>query len=341
MSAPLRIGLAGYGFGGRRFHAPLLASAPECDFLGVVTTSAERQALVAEEHPGARTYASLAELRDGGAEAVAISTPAATHVPLAQEALRLGLAVVCDKPFALDAASARETVDLARSLAVPLSVYQNRREDSDLRTLRRLLAEGALGDLRRVESRFERFRPGSGPGEAGGGTLLDFGSHLVDQAHLLAGPVATVYAEVTSREGALDDDVFLALGHAGGVVSHLWGSWRQAAPGPRWRVTGSTGTWVLQGVDGQEDVLKAGGSPESEGERWGVEPEHAWGRLHRGEAGERVPSERGAWDLYYPAFAAAVRGEGPLPVEPEDAVATATVLDAARRSAVTGEVVRM
>src|SRR4051812_46739337 len=99
---PVRIGLVGYGFGGRYFHAPLISSAAGCDFVGVVTRSEERRALVGREHPGVATFDSLAELAAAGAEGVAISTPADTHSALTDEAIGLGLSVVCDKPFALD-----------------------------------------------------------------------------------------------------------------------------------------------------------------------------------------------------------------------------------------------
>jgi predicted dehydrogenase len=336
--APVRIGLAGYGLGGRYFHAPLLAAAEGCELLGVVTTSPERRRQVAGEL-ACPAFASLAELAEAGAEAVAISTPADTHVPLTQQALHLGLAVACDKPFALDANSARETVRLAEQLQVPLTVYQNRRWDSDFLTLRELLDSGSLGALTRFESRFERFKPEPGPPAAGGGTLLDFGSHLADQALLLAGPVHGVYAEMHFRGGTgLDDDVFIALAHAGGVRSHLWGSWRQGAPGPRLRATGTLGTYVIADADGQEARLRSGASPAA-GQRWGVEPAQRWGHLMRGGTAEPVPSARGAWNLFYPAFAAAVRGTGPVPVDPWDAVATAAVLDAARASAHTAQVV--
>jgi predicted dehydrogenase len=338
---PVRIGLAGYGLGGRYFHAPLIASADNCEFLGVVTTSPERRRQVAEDL-GRPAFASLEELARAGAEAVAISTPAATHVPLTAQALRLGLAAVCDKPFAPDAKQARDTVELAEQLGVPLSVYQNRRWDSDFLTLRELLDKGSLGTLIVFESRFERFRPEHGPHAAGGGTLLDFGSHLADQALVLAGPVSGVYAEVHRRAGpaGLDDDVFVALTHSSGVQSHLWGSWWQGSPGPRFRATGTTGTYVVQDVDGQEAKLRSGMSPASSAEPWGTEPPERWGRLQRGDAEEPVPSARGAWDLFYPAFAAAVRGGGPVPVDPWDAVATAALLDAARISARTAQVTR-
>jgi predicted dehydrogenase len=340
VSAPVRIGLAGYGLGGRYFHAPLIASAENCEFLGVVTTSPERRREVAEDL-GRPAFASLEELAGAGAEAVAISTPAATHVTLTEQALRLGLAVVCDKPFALDAGAARATVQLAEQLKVPLTVYQNRRWDSDFLTLRELLGRGSLGTLTVFESRFERFRPQSGPPEAGGGTLLDFGSHLADQALVLAGPVKSVYAEMHHHADAagLDDDVFVALTHASGVRSHLWGSWRQGAPGPRIRAAGTEGALVIWEADGQEALLRSGASPASTGEQWGAEPPGRWGYLQRGDTKEPVPSAHGAWNLFYPAFAAAVRGTGPAPVDPWDAVATAAVLDAARASARTGQVV--
>ena len=339
MSAAVRIGLAGYGLGGRYFHAPLIASAANCEFLGVVTTSPERRRQVTDDL-AVPAFASLEELAGAGAEAVAISTPAATHVTLTQQALRLGLAAVCDKPFAPDAESARATVRLAERLGVLLTVYQNRRWDSDFLTLRELLGQGSLGTLTMFESRFERFRPESAPSAAGGGALLDFGSHLADQALVLAGPVSGVYAEMHYRPdpGGLDDDFFIALTHQGGVRSHLWGSWRQGAPGPRLRATGTSGSYVIQDVDGQEAQLRGGKSPASAGQHWGTEPQERWGHLWRGDPAELVPSVPGAWNLFYPAFAAAVRGTQPVPVDPWDAVATAAVLDAARTSARTGHV---
>jgi predicted dehydrogenase len=128
--------------------------------------------------------------------------------------------------------------------------------------------------------------------------------------------------------------------HAGGMRSHLSGGWRQGAPAPRFRVSGSGGSFVVTGpMDGQEDALIAGRSPATDGEGWGREPESAWGALHRGDDVRVVPSERGRWDLFYELLARAVRGDGPVPVDPWDAVGTATVLDAARRSAAEGRTV--
>jgi predicted dehydrogenase len=341
MSDAVRFGLVGYGSGGRIFHAPLLASADNVEFVGVVTKSPERRAELAASRPTLTAFDSLADLAKAGVEAVAISTPAATHAELAREAIALGLAVVVDKPFALDAADARSVVDAATEKGTLLSAYQNRRWDSDLLTVRRLMADDALGTVRRFESRFERWAPERTMSAAGGGTLLDFGSHLVDQALLLHGPAIRVYAEMRGN-GELDDDFFAALHHVSGVESHLWGSWRQAAPGPRFRVSGSTGAYVIDnGMDGQEALLKSGKSPADLGDRWGVEQEHRWGRLYHGETSAPVPSERGRWDTFYPAFAKAVRGEGPVPVDPAETIRTMTVLDAARQSARSGEAIQL
>jgi predicted dehydrogenase len=339
---PVRFGLVGYGFGGRYFHAPLLAAAPECAFVGVVTTSASRRELLAGEHPGAAAFDSLEDLAAAGAEAVAISTPADTHSALTDAALDLGLAVVCDKPFALDAAAARASVERAERRGLVLAPYQNRRWDSDFLTVRSLVDRGELGAVTRVESRFERFTPDPGPGASGGGTLLDFGAHLVDQALVLLGPVARVYAEWRVRESGLDDDVFVALTHTSGATSHLYGSWSEGAPGDRFRVTGAGGSYVVGGpMDGQEAALVAGQTPATLGAGWGAEPPDRWGRVQRGASADVVTSERGRWDSFYPAFAAAVRGTGPVPVDPWDAVASLTVLDAARRSATEGTVVTL
>jgi predicted dehydrogenase len=332
-----RIGLAGYGFGGRIFHAPLIAAAPGVELAGVVTRSPERRAELERDHPGTPAFDGLADLAAAGVDAVAISTPADTHVPLMLEAIALGLAVVSDKPFALDAAQAREAVEAAEAAGVVLSVYQNRRWDSDLLTVRRLLDEGTLGDVTLFDSAFERFSPGEPVPAAGAGILRDFGAHLIDQALLLFGPVARVHGEL--GDGELEDRFFAVLEHRGGMTSHVSGDWVQGHPAPRFRVRGSRGAYVVWGMDGQEPALIAGRSPATE--EWFHEPAERWGRLFRGDASEPVRSERGRWDTFYPAFAAAVRGEGPVPVDPHDAIASLTVIDAIRESAAQGRSVEL
>ena len=340
---PVRIGLAGYGRGGRYFHAPLIGQAQECTLAGVLTRSPPRRAEVAADYPGLPAFGSLGELAAAGIDAVVISTPLDTHEALVREAIALGLPAVCDKPFAPDAASARALVHEAERSGVLLTVYQNRRWDADFRTVRALLEAGAVGEVTGFESRMEQYPPPGGYSATGGGVLRDFGSHVADQALQLFGPAAAVYAEVHLRpQDGFDDRFFLAVRHAGGVISHLHGDWTlPGAPGPRFRVTGRTGTFAVGSDDGQSERLLSGRTAEDDS--FGTVPEARWGRIYRGEdiPPQPVPAERGRWSSFYSAFARAVRGTGPLPVDPRDAVATLEVLDAARLSAARGEVVRL
>ena len=250
--------------------------------------------------------------------------------------------MVVDKPLAPTRREAAALVEQARASGKLLTVFQNRRWDSDHLTLRRLLAEGSAGRgpavrvaLRALAPGAERRMRGAKPPEPGegGGVLLDLGSHLVDQALQLFGPVSHVYAEIDNRRASAgDDDAFLALRHRSGTYSHLWMSALAAAPGPRLRVLGTRAAYVVAEVDGQEDALRSGRRPDDPS-TWGIEPESRWGRLVQGEESEAVPSEPGAWPAFYTELERALREGGPPPVDPADAVATLEVIDAARRSA--------
>jgi predicted dehydrogenase len=224
MNTEVRVALIGYGLAGATFHAPTIAATPGLRLATIVTAKPERQERARREHPAARVADRVdAVFADREHDLVVIAAPNATHVPLARAALAAGQAVLVEKPFAPTAGEARGVVAEARRRGLFLSVYHQRRWDSDTLTLRRLIAEGALGDVLRFESRFERWRPvvtggwreSDAPGGAGG-LLYDLGSHLVDQALHLFGPVASVYAELDRRRTgiAVDDDVFLALSDA-------------------------------------------------------------------------------------------------------------------------------
>ena len=337
---PVRIGLVGYGKGGRFFHAPLIAAAAGCELAGVVTRSAQRRSDLERDHPGTAAYDDLAQLASAGADAIAISTPADTHVPLVLEAVSLGLPVVCDKPFALESAAARRALGEAERAGVPLTVYQNRRYDADFRTVRAVIGSGELGRVTRFESRMEQDTPAGGIPDSGGGILLDLGAHLADQALLLFGPVTSVYAELDDA-GGRPGRFFVALRHAGGVVSHLAGDLLlHGVPGLRFRVLGTTASYDVDAFDGQADELLAGGSPATD-TAWGMVPRERWGRLHTGHTTSPWPSERGDWTGFYTSFARAVHGRGALPVDPWDAVAGLEVLEAAQRSAAAGRVVTL
>jgi len=336
----MRIGLVGYGKGGRFFHAPLISSLPGATFVGVVTRSAERRRQLAAEYPTAQAFDTLEQLVAAGVDAVVVSTPLDGRPEVVMQAIEQGVAVVSDKPFAADAGQAEALVAAAERRNVPLSVYQNRRWDSDYLTVCKLLASGVLGQVIRFESSVERYSPTSVGKGSGGGFLRDLGSHLVDQALQLFGPVTRVYAELDYRQPGqvFDNGFFVSLTHAGGVVSHLSGNCLQNAPRPRFRLTGSEGCYTVEGLDGQEAQALAGLSPATEGERWGAEEHRRWGWFEQGAERERVASERGCWIEFYQRLQSALQGTGPLPVQARDALATTRILDAARQSAETGEV---
>jgi predicted dehydrogenase len=346
MDAAMRVALVGYGLGGRLFHAPIIAASPGLELVAVVTGSAARREQARADHPDVRLLDGVDGVRAGEYDLAVVTTTNRTHVDVASALVDAGVAVVVDKPLAVTAESARTLVERAEQRGVPLTVYQNRRWDSDLLTLQRLIDAGELGQVLRFESRFERWRPElvaekwreNEPAEAGGGILLDLGSHLVDQAMYVFGPVERVYAEIASRRGAADDDVFVALTHASGVHTHLSLGALVGSPGPRLRVLGTGGAYAVDHLDGQEDALKAGHRP---GPGWGAEPPERWGRLIRGDEVTLVPSERGDWPAFYAGVAASLRTGDRLPVDPWDAVRVLEVLEAARRSARTGEVVRL
>lgn len=351
--APLRVGLIGYGLAGSVFHAPLVTATDGLVLDTVVTSDPGRRAQARAEFPDVRFAGSPDELwkrdgADGGLprlDLVVIASPNRTHVPLATAALTAGLPVVVDKPIAATAAEARELAALAERTGTFLSVFQNRRWDNDFLTLRRLLADGELGEVQRFESRFERWRPQlkggwreSGAPEEIGGLLYDLGSHVVDQALVLFGPAVRVYAEAdVRRPGAeTDDDTFIALTHANGVRSHLYVSATTAQLGPRFRVLGSRAGYVKYGLDPQEGHLREGLRPGGD-TPWGEEPEHLWGRLGSRESpltggGTPLRTLPGDYPAYYAAVAAALRDGGPAPVTADEAAHCLDVLEAARRS---------
>jgi predicted dehydrogenase len=347
-STALRVGLIGFGTAGRFFHAPLLASTPGLELAAVVTSDPARRDDVLATYPGTQVVATAEELWTLNLDLVVVASPNKTHVPLAQAALEAGSAVVVDKPLAITSADGRALVEEARARGKLLSVFQNRRWDGDFRTVAQLIADGRLGTVQRFESRFERWRPKlkggwreTGGRDEGSGLLYDLGSHLVDQALTLFGPAAGVYAQAdVRREGAqADDDTFIALTHVSGVRSHLWASATTASLGPRFRVLGSQGAYVTYGLDGQEDELRAGRTPRDAG--FGVTPPERYGTVGAEGDFASCPTLDGRYADYYAGIERALRGEGPVPVDPSDAVAALSVIEAARISADENRVVTL
>ena len=347
--SPLRVGLLGYGLAGRVFHAPLIAATEGLRLVAVVTTDPGRRAQVLHDHPGTRLFDRSDELiGSGDVDLVVVATPNRSHVAMATLAVQAGLPVVVDKPLAATSAEGRLLVEEARRRGVPLTVFQNRRWDGDVLTVRRLMDEGVLGTVLRFESRFERWRPVIRPRwreeaapEEAGGTLFDLGAHLVDQAVQLFGPVDSVYAEIDLRRAgtAVDDDDFVALTHASGTRSHLWMNALAAQFGPRMRVLGDRAGYTKYGLDGQEAALHAGQRPGDDG--WGEDPPAQWGRVGTEGDLREVRTEPGRYEAFYAGLVAALQEGAPLPVDPAESVAVLEILEAARRSAARRETVHV
>lgn len=346
---PIRVALIGCGLAGAVFHGPLVSSTPGMSLATIVTRDPERRARATSNHPDAVLLDDAEALweRAPDHDLVVVATPNRSHVPLGLAALEAGLAVVIDKPMAPTAEGGRRLVAEATERDLFLTVFQNRRWDGDFLTVRRLLAEDALGPIVRFESRFERWRPQvrpeawreRGDPEEAGGLLFDLGSHLIDQAVVLFGPPSTVYAEVDRRRtGAeVDDDVFVALEHDEGVRSHLWMSVLAAIPGPRMRLLGMRAAYEKFGLDVQEQALGEGSRPDDPA--WGREPPDRWGRLGIGDDIRAVETEPGAYPEFYGSVAASLRAGSPPPVDPDDSVAVLEIIEAALESARTARVI--
>ena len=341
--AELGVGLVGYGLAGRTFHGPFISAVDGLRLAAIVTTSAERRSQAAAEHPDAVLLDNVDALLDRpDVELVVVAAPNSRHGPVGARALGAGRHVVVDKPIGLNVREAEGLLEAASSSGRILSVYQNRRWDGDFLTLRRLVADVALGPIDSFESRFERASP-VGPewrelASESGGPLRDLGAHLVDQALQLFGPPRRVWAQIdTRRPGSqVEDSVFVAIDHTGGVRSRLWASLIASRTGPRFRLRGLTGEFIKDDLDIQESQLAAGIAPGDPG--FGEEPAERWGRLHRaGEAATPVATESGQYIRFYELMRDAITRGGPPPVDPRDALRALRVLEAADRASSSGQ----
>lgn len=335
---PIRTGIIGFGLSGRVFHAPFIATNPAFRLDLIATSDAGRAADARSQHPGAEIVATPAELlaRAGDLDLVVLASPAHTHLEQGLAAMEAGASIVIDKPFVPSVIDAKNLIAMAEETGKVLAVFQNRRWDGDFLTIRRLLAEGALGDVHRFESTFERWGgplrdrwQDNTPISQGGGITYDLGSHLVDQALQLFGPATVEGAElqVIRPGGASEDDAFISLLHSSGVRSHLTMSRVAGQSGPRFRVLGSVSAYSVNGLDNQEPFLKEQRWPGSEG--YGVTPEADWGLVGIGDDLTAVPTEAGDYPAFYAGVADSILTGAPAPVDPRDALEVVRIIERA------------
>jgi len=280
-AAPLQVALIGYGNAGRIFHAPLIPGVPG---LQLACICSSRPEAVRADWPQMRVLATPeAVFADPGIDVVVVATPNASHHALAKAALQAGKHVVVDKPCCVTLAETDDFLATAQAKKRVLTVFQNRRFDSDFLALQQVLASGQLGRVVQVESHFDRYRP-TVPARwreqslPGSGLWFDLGPHLVDQALALWGlPDALCLDLACLRDGAQVNDWFHAVlrydTRHGGLRVILHASTLVAELGPRWAVHGTQGSFTKFGLDTQEDALKAGRRPQMDAlHDWGQDP---------------------------------------------------------------------
>jgi predicted dehydrogenase len=333
----LRVVLVGYGYVGRTFHAPLIGAVGGLTLHGIVTS---RPDVVRAEGRNVRLFADLpAALADPAVDLIVLATPNALHAEQAHAALDAGRHVVVDKPFTVTAAEAEAVAAHAERAGRVLSVFHNRRWDSDFLTLRALIAAGALGEVRYFESRFDRYRPvvrdrwreRAGPGA---GLWYDLGPHLVDQALQLFGPPTDVAADIQiQRDGAEVDDYFHVVLEYPRLRVVLHASTLVVANELRFAVHGTRGSFVKHGCDPQEEALKAGRSPGDAA--WGADAHPGVLSAVEGETIVRhdVPPIPGDYRRFYEGVRDAVAGCGANPVSGWDGVAVMRLVSRAMRPA--------
>jgi scyllo-inositol 2-dehydrogenase (NADP+) len=348
MSTVIKTGVTSYGMSGHIFHAPFLHVHPGFEFTAVV----ERSKHTAQQrYPDVKVYASVDEmLQDASLDLIVVNTPNYTHYEYAKAALNAGKHVIVEKPFTVHSTEGEELIALAKEKGKLISVYHNRRYDSDFKIVKQVIASGDLGDLLEAEIHYDRYREelsykkhkeSTLPGTGG---LYDLGAHLVDQALQLFGMPEAVWADIRIiRKDSLVDDYFELVYFYPNLRVRLKTSYLTREPIPSYQFHGRKGSFIKTKADTQETMLQQGLMPGAPG--WGVEGIHEWGLLHTEKDGEVIrkylPSPTGNYLEFYDELHAAITSGAPVPVDPADAVNVIKVIEAAFESSKEGKIIKL
>ena len=339
MSTPINTAICSFGMSGVVFHAPFISTNPGFNFYAVWERTKN---LAVQKYPEVKTFRTLEEmLADEKVELVIVNTPNYTHFEYARKALEAGKHVVVEKPFTVRIEEGQELISLAREKGLILSVYQNRRYDSDFKTFKKVIEQKLLGDLVEMEMDFKRFKETPGPKlhkvlpGPGAGIFYDLGSHLIDQALQLFGMPEEIFADIRIlRPESQVDDCFEVLLFYKSLRVRLKASHvaREGLPG--YIIQGQKGSFIKPNTNIQEEELTKGMLPNRPG--WGTEHASEMGLLHTEIEGEvvqkYVPSEQGNYNEYYIGLYEAIRNGGPVPVTAEDGVNVIKIIQAAFES---------
>jgi predicted dehydrogenase len=313
----VNVGLVGFGFAGKVFHAPVIRAVQGLR----LSTIVQRSGTPDPRYADVAVVRSVDELLTRAVDLVVIATPNPSHHPIAKQCLLAGRHVVIDKPFTTTVAEAEDLVQVAQAERRVLSAYQNRRYTGDFVTLRNLLSEGVLGRVTSFESHFDRYRPALRPGawreqpHSGSGVWFDLGPHLLDQALVLFGTPHAIAADIrVERDGAAVDDAFDVTLHYPRMRALLRATMLALAPGPGFTVHGTNGSFVKHGLDAQEEALKLGHTPDEA--HWDLEAAALYGTLTTPEGTRTVPTMPSSFTHYYENIRDAILGTAPLAVAP-------------------------
>jgi scyllo-inositol 2-dehydrogenase (NADP+) len=331
--------LLSFGMSGRVFHAPFLDLHPGFNLAGAWERSKN---LIKDYYPDAKSYKTLEELlEDENIELVVVNTPNYSHYDYVKQALLAGKHVIVEKPFTSTAKEAEELTGLARQQGKQLAVYQNRRWDSDFKTVKNVVHEGVLGEIVEAEIHFDRYNPVlsskqhkeiPGPGT---GIVHDLGPHIIDQALQLFGKPDALFADLrTTRSLSQIIDYMDILLYYPGLRARLKGSYFVKEPLPGFILHGRNGSFLKHRADVQETELQAGKKPDSDD--WGLEPALAEGLLHIVKDGadvrHHIPTLKGNYMDYFSGVYEALVNNKPMPVTAEEGLLVMRVIDAAYES---------
>lgn len=334
----IKTALLSYGMSGKVFHAPFLEFHTGFELLG----SWERtKKLIQQDYPNVNSYATLEEVLASDAELIIVNTPVGTHFEYAKKVLLAGKHAVVEKAFTTTVAEAQELADLALEKGVKLAVYQNRRWDSGVKTVRQVLLDGVLGDIVEAEFHFDRYNPLLSPKQhketanSGAGVLKDLGPHLIDQALYFFGLPQTVYGDIRrTREHSLVDDWFDILLYYPDFRVRLKAGFFVREANPAFTIHGKKGSFLKHQGDVQEDDLKLGKKPNLD--TWGTESIEKEGLLHTEIDGKiihgKIPTHQGNYYDFFDGMYQSIVNGTQEPVTALDGLRVMQIIEAAIKS---------
>lgn len=335
----IRTAILSFGISGRVFHAPFIHLHPGFELYGVwERTKSESVSF----YPGIKIFRTLEELlADGSIELVIVNTPTATHFDYTKKVLEAGKHAVVEKAFTTTVEEAIQLKELADSSGKIVSVFQNRRWDSDFKTVKKIVQEGWLGEIMEAEFHFDRYKEELSPKthkeipSPGAGLLNDLGPHLIDQALHLFGLPQSVFADLRiTRKKSQVDDYFEILLYYPSLRVRLKAGYQVREPFPAYVVHGRKGSFLKSRGDVQESHLLANELPNLTD--WGTEAETEQGLLHTEKDGrllrEKVPTLQGNYYAYYEGIYQSIRNHAPIQVTTQDGINVMKVINTCFRS---------